>query len=113
MKKGSMVDLPETNKLKKIQVGVGWDLDPSAGTAIDLDISAVFFHTLGRDLGAVYFDNTTEYGLTHTGDNVTGEGEGDDEVISVDLTEVPCEVAQIFFVVNVYTKSVTFALLKN
>jgi len=108
-----VVDLPQSSFQRKFFVGVGWDMKQIGEKGVDLDISAVFFHTSGRDIGAVYFDNTHEYGLRHTGDNLTGEGSGDDEVISVDLDGVPTSVAQIFFVVNIYTKDVTFSLLNN
>jgi len=113
MKKGSRVDLPQASVLKRIHVGIGWDINQTAGNGVDLDLSAVFFHNTGRDIGAVYFDNTVEYGLSHKGDNQTGEGDGDDEVITVELGEVPAEIAQIFFVINAYTKDVTLASLNN
>jgi len=105
-----------TPLLGRIFVGVGWDIlvSPKALTAsVDLDVSAVFFHADGRDLGAVDYENQEEFGIEHSGDNKTGEGDGDDEVISVDLSLVPDEVSQIFFVVTVYTKNVTFSQVEN
>mmetsp|Transcript_67375 Transcript_67375/g.146654 ORF Transcript_67375/g.146654 Transcript_67375/m.146654 type:complete len:670 (+) Transcript_67375:368-2377(+) len=110
MVKGDLADLPVSKHSNMFHVGVGWDMGE---LGIDLDVSAVLFGLVGQKVGAVYYNNTKLHGVHHTGDNETGEGEGDDETIVVDLNEVPDHVAQVFFVVNVYTKDVTFSSLKN
>lgn len=60
-----------------------------------------------------FFGNTEEFGLQHSGDNLTGEGAGDDEVIVANLEVIPPSVEQIFFVVNIYTNGVTFESVSN
>merc|ERR1712060_251424 len=64
-------------------------------------------------MGACFFGNMECTGLKHSGDNLTGEGNGDDEVILVNLEAVPKWVAQIFFTVNIYSKGVTFEKVAN
>lgn len=113
MEKGSVVDLPETNAIGHIAAGLGWDVSPSAGGDVDLDVSAVIFSADSQPLGSVFFGQIEGFGLQHSGDNLTGEGDGDDEVIQADLMHVPAEAQQIFFVVNVYTNGVTFDKVSN
>merc|ERR1712036_96039 len=76
----------------------------------DLDVSAVLMDRDGNDVEAVFFGRleSEEHGIQHTGDNLTGEGEGDDEQIIVNLDRVGENVQQIFFVVNIYTPHRTF-----
>merc|ERR1711862_325712 len=76
----------------------------------DLDVSAVLMDRNGNDLEAVFFGRleSEEHGIQHTGDNLTGEGDGDDEQIIVNLDRVGENVQQIFFVVNIYTPHRTF-----
>jgi len=112
MEKGSVVALPQSNMLGQVSAGLGWDVSPELGEA-DLDVSAVFFSKEARVLGAVFFGNTEDFGFAHSGDNLTGEGEGDDEVISADLSSIPDSVQQVFFVVNIYSNSVTFDKVSN
>jgi len=100
MEKGGVLDLP--SDLAQITVGLGWDVDDGE---CDLDVSAVLMDERGQDLEAVFFGRleSMAHGLRHTGDNLTGEGEGDDEQIVVDLGRIGQAVQQIVFVVNVYT----------
>jgi tellurium resistance protein TerZ len=106
MEKGSVLDLPMG--LEGITVGLGWDVDDGE---VDLDVSAVLMDKEGRDLEAVFFGRleSEEHGIRHTGDNLTGEGEGDDEQITVRLDQVGPKVQQVFFVVNIYTAHRTFS----
>jgi tellurium resistance protein TerZ len=106
MEKGGVLDLPMD--LAMITVGLGWDVDDGE---VDLDVSAVLMDSEGRDLEAVFFGrlDSEEHGITHTGDNLTGEGEGDDEQIIVRLDQVGPKVQQIFFVVNIYTAHKSFS----
>jgi len=105
MEKGGALDLP--SDLAKIVVGLGWDVDDGE---CDLDVSAVLLDANGCDLEAVFFGRleSKQNGIKHTGDNLTGEGEGDDEQIIVQLNNVGADVHQIFFVVNIYTPGRTF-----
>jgi tellurium resistance protein TerZ len=105
MDKGAVLDLPQS--LAQITVGLGWDVDEGE---CDLDVSAVLMDGNGRDMEAVFFGRleSEEHGIQHTGDNLTGEGDGDDEQILVNLDQVGAAVQQIFFVVNIYTPQKTF-----
>merc|ERR1711972_719260 len=105
MEKGGVLDLPMD--LGRITVGLGWDVDEGE---CDLDVSAVLMDHEGRDLEAVFFGRleSEEHGIVHTGDNLTGEGDGDDEQIQVSLDKIGAQVQQVFFVVNIYTPHKTF-----
>merc|ERR1719277_192960 len=111
MEKGDVCALPESSTVKKVFAGLGWDV--AAGAEVDLDVSAVCLSREGQELGAVFFGNTEEFGLEHSGDNLDGEGDGDDEMISADLERIPPRVDQIVFVVNVYSNGVTFDQVSN
>eukprot|EP00928_Gymnodinium_smaydae_P087523 TRINITY_DN71782_c0_g1_i1.p1 TRINITY_DN71782_c0_g1~~TRINITY_DN71782_c0_g1_i1.p1 ORF type:complete len:708 (+),score=156.54 TRINITY_DN71782_c0_g1_i1:114-2126(+) len=94
------VDLP--SEQKRLKVGLGWDTDNGR---VDLDVAAVTFDASGqKELNAVYFKNPRAPGLSHSGDNITGEGDGDDEIIDVNLEELPDQAQQIFLCVNAYSK---------
>jgi len=105
MEKGGVLDLPQS--LGQITVGLGWDVDEGE---VDLDVSAVLMDKNGMDLEAVFFGRLESelHGIQHTGDNLTGEGDGDDEQILVHLDRIGDSVEQIFFVVNIYTPQKTF-----
>merc|ERR1719436_662043 len=85
MEKGGVLDLPLD--LAQITVGLGWDVDDGE---CDLDVSAVLLDRAGNDLEAVFFGRleSTQHGIKHTGDNLTGAGDGDDEQINVNLTKI-------------------------
>jgi len=110
MEKGAVVDLPQSSEIKEITAGLGWD---TLNGNIDLDVSAVLFDAAGKAFEAVFFGNLESSGLEHSGDNLTGEGSGDDETIRVGLEQVAQRVQQIFFVVNIYTKGKTFEQVAN
>merc|ERR1711879_561733 len=103
---GGVLDLPQG--LGQITVGLGWDVDEGE---CDLDVSAVLMDGDGKDVEAVFFGRleSEHHGIQHTGDNLTGEGEGDDEQIIVNLDQVGSSIQQVFFVVNIYTPHRTFA----
>jgi tellurium resistance protein TerZ len=105
MEKGAVLDLPMG--MGQITVGLGWDVDEGE---CDLDVSAVLLDTQGSDLEAVFFGRleSEEHGIEHTGDNLTGEGEGDDEQINVRLDRIGPKVEQVVFVVNIYSQNKTF-----
>lgn len=110
MEKGTVVDLPMSSEIRSITAGLGWDTDNGD---VDLDVSAVLFDADGRDRDAVFFGNLDGHGLQHSGDNLTGEGDGDDETISVDLLQVPNWCQHIYFCVNIYSRGFTFAAVAN
>merc|ERR1740120_18779 len=105
MEKGGVLDLP--SDLARMTVGLGWDVDDGE---CDLDVSAVLIDEHGRDLEAVFFGRleSPKHGIRHTGDNLTGEGDGDDEQIVVDLSRIGKMVQQVVFVVNIYTPNRSF-----
>ncbi|MBP3760043.1 MAG: TerD family protein [Ruminococcus sp.] len=107
--KGQKVDLTKGNpSLSKIIVGLGWDTNKYDGGAdFDLDASAFLCGENGRvnnDLDFIFYSNLkhSSGSVEHTGDNLTGEGEGDDEVIKVDLSRVPANISKIAFTVTIY-----------
>ncbi len=109
LSKGQKVDLTKTNPgLSKIIVGLGWDTNKyDGGFDFDLDASAFLCDMNGKvqsDADFIFYSNTKHASgaVEHTGDNKTGSGEGDDEVIKVDLALVPQNVSRIAFTVTIY-----------
>eukprot|EP00928_Gymnodinium_smaydae_P095837 TRINITY_DN8323_c0_g1_i1.p1 TRINITY_DN8323_c0_g1~~TRINITY_DN8323_c0_g1_i1.p1 ORF type:complete len:461 (-),score=75.90 TRINITY_DN8323_c0_g1_i1:162-1544(-) len=105
-----IVTIPESTK--KINVCLGWD---TRGTDVDVDASVVVFDARGREeMNAVYFGNKEAPGIVHSGDNLTGEGDGDDETISVTLAELPEDAQQLFVCITLYNPpGVTFKDVAN
>ena len=107
--KGQKVDLTKGNPgLKKIMVGLGWDVNAfDSGADFDLDASAFLLGEDGKcptEKEFIFYGNLThESGaVQHMGDNLTGEGEGDDEQILVDLSLIPANIAKVAFTVTIY-----------
>ncbi|MCL2323241.1 MAG: TerD family protein [Oscillospiraceae bacterium] len=107
--KGQKVDLTKTNPgLTNVVVGLGWDVNKyDGGNAFDLDAAAFLLGDDGKVLSEksfVYYNNLQDESgaVKHTGDNLTGEGEGDDEQIIVNLKNVPANVHKIDFTVTIY-----------
>jgi stress response protein SCP2 len=101
--KGSRVSLVKTGAppLTRVAMGLGWD--PAPGTKkVDLDASCIAFDANGRQLEIVWFMHLSEFrgALKHSGDNVTGMGEGDDERIIVDLSALPDNVHSLVFTIT-------------
>jgi tellurium resistance protein TerZ len=113
LSKGQQVSLTKRGGggLTVVRMGLGWDavkkrgLFGSRSQSIDLDASALLFDGAGNLLDAVWFRQlrSRDGSVQHTGDNLTGDGDGDDESIIVDLTRVPAQVTQIVFTVNSFT----------
>ncbi len=107
--------------LTAVTVGLGWDVRTTTGTDFDLDASALGVKADGRvasDQHFVFYGNlvSPDGTIEHTGDNLTGEGEGDDEQIKVDLAKVPAEVDKIVFPVSIYEaeqRSQSFGQVRN
>ncbi|QNK82018.1 TerD family protein [Nakamurella sp. PAMC28650] len=110
--KGGNVSLSkEAPGLTAVVVGLGWDARTTTGTDFDLDASAIMVKADGKVLSDnhfIFFNNKTspDGSVEHTGDNLTGEGDGDDESIKVNLATVPAEIDKIVFPVSVYDAEV-------
>lgn len=124
LQKGQKIDLTKGHPgLEKIIVGLGWDPiqsqkkaggllgglfggGGSGATNMDIDASVIMLQDdkFASNDNLVYFGNLKSKcgSVTHTGDNITGEGDGDDEQVIVDLKKVPANVNKLVFVVNIY-----------
>lgn len=107
--KGQKVDLTKGNPgLKKLMVGLGWDVNAyDSGADFDLDAAAFMLGDNGKcpsEKEFIFYGNLTHpsESLKHMGDNLTGAGEGDDEQIFVDLTKIPANVSKVAFTVTIY-----------
>lgn len=109
LSKGQKVDLTKGNPgLKNIMVGLGWDVNQfDSGSAFDLD-AAVFMlgenGKCGSEKDFIFYGNLshTSGGVTHMGDNLTGDGDGDDEQVQVDLSKIPQNISKLAFTVTIY-----------
>lgn len=117
--KGAILDLSKQEPgLQHVKLGAGWDV-ASAGTDFDLDISAFALNSNGKITSVndvIYFKHPEILGIKLNGDNRTGEGDGDDETIDVDLSLVPAQYSAIAFVVNIYEaqqRRQTFGMVNN
>jgi tellurium resistance protein TerD len=108
LNKGSNVNLSkEAPGLKKIQVGLGWDARATDGAPFDLDASAFLVKLDGKvrsDSDFCFYNNKTvaDSAVQHAGDNLTGVGEGDDELIKVDLARIPADLDKVVFAVTIH-----------
>ncbi len=127
--KGQRISLKkEAPGLTKVMCGLGWDVSESKGlfglfkgNDFDLDASVLCLtkkDKLKSKSDVVYYGNLNHSSgaITHLGDNLTGEGDGDDEEISVDLTKIPDDILKLVFVVNIYKarqRQQSFGQVKN
>ncbi|MFK8847693.1 TerD family protein [Streptomyces sp. Ac-502] len=120
--KGGNVSLSkEAPGLTAVTVGLGWDVRTTTGADYDLDASALLCNESGKvvsDRHFVFYNNLTspDGSVQHTGDNLTGEGEGDDESVNVNLAGVPAEVTKIVFPVSIHdaqTRGQSFGQVRN
>ncbi|GFK95301.1 General stress protein 16U [Fundidesulfovibrio magnetotacticus] len=106
--KGGNVSLSkEAPGIESILVGLGWDARATDGADFDLDASCFMLGETGKvlgDHGFIFYNKLkSDCGsVEHTGDNLTGEGEGDDESIVVDLSKVPFGIAKLAFTVTIH-----------
>jgi tellurium resistance protein TerD len=122
LSKGGNVSLTkEAPGMTAVLVGLGWDARTTTGGDFDLDASAIMVKSDGKvvsDSHFIFFNNKTspDGSVEHTGDNLTGEGEGDDESIKVNLATVPVEVDKVVFPVSIYEaekRSQSFGQVRN
>lgn len=109
LSKGGRVDLnKEAPGLNKIKVGLGWDANVTdTGDEFDLDASVFMVDSSGKvpsENHFIFYNNlkSPDQSIIHEGDNRTGEGEGDDESIIVDLSKVSDNIQELIFVVTIH-----------
>ncbi len=109
LSKGQKIDLTKTNPgLKNVLVGLGWDTNRySGGEDFDLDASAFIVDGNGKafnEKSFIFYNNlqSEEGSVIHTGDNRTGDGDGDDEQLLVKLPIVPNDVQKVVFTVTIH-----------
>jgi tellurium resistance protein TerD len=108
LSKGGNVNLSkEAPGLNKILVGLGWDARATDGAAFDLDASAFLVKMDGKvrsDNDFCFYNNKSvaDGAVAHAGDNLTGAGEGDDEVIKVELSRIPADLDKVVFAVTIH-----------
>lgn len=109
LQKGQKVDLTKGNPgLSKLIVGLGWDTNKyDGGGAFDLDAAAFLLGENGKvtvQENFIFYGNLkdTSGAVEHLGDNLTGEGDGDDEQVLVELSRVPANISKIAFTVTIY-----------
>ncbi len=126
LQKGQALSLKKNDgaALTRVRMGLGWDSAAPVkrgffggvkkAAEVDLDASAIFFDGAGKAVDTVFFNQlqSKDGSTQHTGDNLTGEGEGDDETILVDLAKVSPAVSQIVFVISSYSRQ-TFDTIEN
>ena len=108
LQKGGNLSLTKADpKLANIIIGLGWDPRVTDGTDFDLDASAFLLGANGKvrsDSDFIFYNQlkSSEGSIEHTGDNRTGEGDGDDELIKIDLIHVPADIDKIAFTVTIH-----------
>ncbi|WP_338412363.1 TerD family protein [Psychrobacter raelei] len=136
LQKGQKISLSKEagGTLTQIKMGLGWDVAGSAapakkggflgalfggcgsggGDSIDLDASCIMFDDNKQPVDAIWFNQlrSKDGSILHTGDNRTGAGDGDDEVINVDLSKIPAHVKSLVFTVNSFTGQ-NFSTVEN
>lgn len=108
LQKGGNLSLSKTDpSLSKLLVGLGWDPRATDGAEFDLDASAFLLGANGKvrnDNDFIFYNQlkSADGSVEHTGDNRTGEGDGDDEQLKIDLSLIPADVEKIVFTVTIH-----------
>ena len=108
LQKGGNVNLSkEAPGLSKMVIGLGWDARVTDGARFDIDGSVFLLKADGKvraDVDMVFYNNlkSSDASVTHSGDNLTGAGAGDDETVTVELSMVPAEVDKIAVCVTIH-----------
>ncbi|ABO48884.1 stress protein [Desulforamulus reducens MI-1] len=122
LQKGQKVDLTKgRSNLSKVVVGLGWDTNKFDGPDFDLDASAFLLGENGKCASAddfVFYNNLKHVSgsVMHMGDNLTGDGDGDDEQITIDLSKVPAHIHKIAITVTIHMakeRNQNFGLVSN
>lgn len=124
LQKGQKVSITKNNEgLKKLLIGVGWDINQyDTGGAFDLDSAAFLLEDSGKVSNSstdfIFYGNLKHSSgcIEHLGDNLTGAGDGDDEQIKMDLSLVPENISKIVFTVTIYdaeTRKQNFGQVAN
>ncbi|MEW1793706.1 TerD family protein [Streptomyces niveus] len=122
LSKGGNVSLSkEAPGLTAVLIGLGWDARSTTGADFDLDASALLVNSAGKvpsDQHFIFYNNlkSPDGSVEHTGDNLTGEGEGDDESLKVNLAGVPADVDKIVFPVSIHeaeSRGQSFGQVRN
>jgi len=122
LSKGGNVSLSkEEPNLSKILIGLGWDTRATDGDDFDLDASAFVLAAGDKVRGDgdfIFYNNlrSSDGSVEHTGDNRTGEGDGDDEALKVELTKVPAEIQKIAIAVTIHdadARRQSFGMVSN
>jgi len=106
-KGGNLSLTKEAPGMTKVLVGLGWDARSTDGQDFDLDASAFLLKADGKvraDSDFIFYNQlkSVDGSVEHTGDNRTGEGDGDDEAIKVDLSKIPADIHKIAFTVTIH-----------
>ncbi|PLT31095.1 TerD family protein [Peribacillus deserti] len=109
LSKGQKVDLTKSNPgLQNIVVGLGWDVNKyDGGNDFDLDSSVFLLNASGKcdsEKDFIFFNNLVgaNGAVEHTGDNLTGDGDGDDEQVKINLSQVPANIEKITFTITIH-----------
>jgi tellurium resistance protein TerD len=108
LQKGGNVNLSkEAPGLAKMTIGLGWDTRATDGAGFDLDGAVFLLNSGGKvrsDADFIFYNNlkSTDGSIVHSGDNLTGAGEGDDETVTIDLAKVPADVDKIVVGVTIH-----------
>lgn len=120
LSKGGRVDLSKESNATVFRIGLGWDA-AQPGKEFDLDAMALMLKADGKAVNEdsiVFYRNLEDpaKSIKHSGDNRTGVGDGDDEVITIDTTKVPADVQEIIILVNIHdakARQQNFGMVKN
>lgn len=122
LQKGGRVNLSkEAPGLKSVLLGLGWDAKKADGADFDLDASVLLLDAENKSIGEkgfIFYNEKVSAcgGVVHEGDNVTGEGDGDDEVIALDLEKLDGKIAKMIIAVTIHdaeTRNQNFGLVDN
>lgn len=122
LQKGQKIELTKSHPGEtRYAVGLGWDANTNVGSDFDLDASAFILNASGKrisDAHFVFYGNlkSPNESLIHSGDNLTGNGAGDDETLNVDFSKLEPEAEEIVFVVTIHeaqSRGQNFGQVKN
>ena len=122
LKKGEKIDLSKSAPaLKRAMIGLGWDANDRVGAQFDLDASCFLLDANGRASGIqdfIFYNNLVggNGSVQHQGDNLTGDGDGDDEQILIEFDKVPANIAKIAITITIDqadTRRQNFGMVRN